>query len=42
MEFLPRNEVSNVDKAIDNAEVFAREVIAKLTPGDAKPMEVEA
>ncbi|PPS24477.1 ParA family protein [Pseudomonas amygdali] len=42
LEFLPRNEVSNVDKAIDNAEVFAREVIAKLTPGDAKPMEVEA
>ncbi|MEI2606920.1 ParA family protein [Erwinia aphidicola] len=31
LETLPRDEVSNVDKAIENAEAFTREVIARIT-----------
>ena len=31
LEMLPTDEVSNVEKAIDNAEAFAREVIARIT-----------
>jgi chromosome partitioning protein len=30
LETLPRDEVSNVDKAIENAEAFAREVIFRI------------
>ncbi|EOZ7472233.1 ParA family protein [Enterobacter hormaechei] len=32
LESLPRDEVSNVDKAIENAEAFTRELIARITP----------
>jgi chromosome partitioning protein len=32
LETLPRDEVSNVDKAIENAEAFTLELIAKITP----------
>lgn len=31
LENLPRDEVSNVNKAIENAEAFTREVIARIT-----------
>jgi chromosome partitioning protein len=31
LDMLPKGEVSNVEKAIDNAEAFAREVIARIT-----------
>ncbi len=33
LETLPRDEVSNVDKAIDNAESFARELIERISQG---------
>ncbi|PIJ52131.1 chromosome partitioning protein ParA [Erwinia sp. OLTSP20] len=32
LETLPRDEVSNVDKAIENAEAFTRELITRITP----------
>ncbi|AIM24290.1 stability/partitioning determinant (plasmid) [Serratia sp. SCBI] len=33
LEMLPTNEVSNVEKAIENAEAFTREVIGRITAG---------
>jgi len=33
LEMLPTNEVSNVEKAIENAEAFTREVIGRITTG---------
>lgn len=36
LEALPQDEVSNVAKAIENAEMFTRELIDKISLGVAK------
>ncbi|MFC7506756.1 hypothetical protein ACFQUX_04535 [Pantoea stewartii] len=39
LESLPRDEVSNVDKAIENAEAFTRELIARITPEEIQQQD---